>query len=92
MIQSRLQRRLQRQVLRLREGLADPARLGIGGWSYGGILTNYVITRTGRFKAAMSGASEVNYLSNYGHDHYQYEWEAELGLPWRNVQRWLQQA
>ncbi len=47
-------------------GVADPERLGVGGWSYGGILTNYVITKTGRFKAATSGASEVNYLANYG--------------------------
>ena len=45
-------------------GVADPQRLGVGGWSYGGILTNYVITQTDRFRAAISGASEVNYLSN----------------------------
>jgi dipeptidyl aminopeptidase/acylaminoacyl peptidase len=70
-------------------GVADPDRLGVGGWSYGGILTNYVITKTGRFKAAISGASEANYLSNYGTDHYQYEWETELGLPWQNVERWV---
>jgi dipeptidyl aminopeptidase/acylaminoacyl peptidase len=70
-------------------GVADPERLGVGGWSYGGILTDYVITKTGRFKAAISGASEANYLSNYGTDHYQYEWETELGLPWRNVERWV---
>jgi dipeptidyl aminopeptidase/acylaminoacyl peptidase len=71
------------------QGVADPDRVGVGGWSYGGILTNYVITKTGRFKAATSGASEVNYLANYGHDHYQYEWETELGLPWRNTDLWL---
>jgi len=70
-------------------GVADPDRLGVGGWSYGGILTNYVITKTGRFKAAISGASEVNYTANYGHDHYQLEWEAELGLPWENPDLWL---
>lgn len=70
-------------------GVADPERLGVGGWSYGGILTNYVITKTGRFKAATSGASEVNYLANYGHDHYQYEWETELGLPWENTDLWI---
>ena len=70
-------------------GIADPERLGVGGWSYGGILTNYVITKTGRFKAATSGASEVNYLSNYGTDHYQKEWEAELGLPWKNMDLWV---
>jgi dipeptidyl aminopeptidase/acylaminoacyl peptidase len=70
-------------------GVADPERLGVGGWSYGGILTNYVIIRTGRFKAAISGASEVNYLSNYGTDHYQRQWEGELGLPWRTTDLWI---
>ena len=70
-------------------GVADPDRLGVGGWSYGGILTNYVITKTGRFKAAISGASEVNYTANYGHDHYQRVWEDELGLPWENTDLWI---
>jgi dipeptidyl aminopeptidase/acylaminoacyl peptidase len=69
-------------------GVADPDRLGVGGWSYGGILTDYVITKTGRFKAAISGASEANYFANYGTDHYQYEWETELGLPWKNQELW----
>jgi dipeptidyl aminopeptidase/acylaminoacyl peptidase len=73
-------------------GVADGDRLGVGGWSYGGILTDYVITKTGRFKAAVSGASEANYFSNYGTDHYQYEWETELGLPWRNVDRWVKMS
>jgi len=72
----------------IRQGYADPNRLGVGGWSYGGILTNYVITQTDRFKAAISGASEVLYVANYGHDHYQYEWEKELGLPWENRELW----
>jgi dipeptidyl aminopeptidase/acylaminoacyl peptidase len=70
-------------------GVADPDRLGVGGWSYGGILTDHVITKTDRFKAATSGASEVNYLANYGTDHYQKEWEAELGLPWKNPEGWM---
>jgi len=69
-------------------GYSDPDRLGVGGWSYGGILTNYVITQTDRFKGAISGASEVLYVANYGHDHYQYEWEKELGLPWENRELW----
>lgn len=70
------------------EGYSDPERLGVGGWSYGGILTNYVITQTDRFAGAITGASEVNYVANYGHDHYQQEWEAELGLPWENREGW----
>ena len=70
-------------------GVADPDRLGVGGWSYGGILTNYVITKSTRFKAAIAGASESNYLADYGTDHYQYEWETELGLPWKNSDYWM---
>lgn len=70
-------------------GVADPDRLGVGGWSYGGILTDHVISKTTRFKAAISGASEFNYLANYGTDHYQRQWEAELGLPWQNPQLWM---
>lgn len=69
------------------QGWADPDRMGVGGWSYGGILTNYVITQTGRFKGAISGASEVLYIANYGHDHYQQYWERELGLPWEGDNR-----
>jgi dipeptidyl aminopeptidase/acylaminoacyl peptidase len=72
----------------LARGWTDPQRLGVGGWSYGGILTNYVITQSDRFAGAISGASEVLYAANYGHDHYQYEWEAELGLPWEHRDLW----
>ena len=70
-------------------GVADPDRLGVGGWSYGGILTDHVISKTTRFKAAISGASEFNYLANYGNDHYQRQWEAELGLPWQQPEAWM---
>ena len=70
------------------QGIADPNKLGVGGWSYGGILTNYVITKSTRFKAAISGASEALMRSNYGHDQYQQGWEIELGLPWENAVAW----
>lgn len=71
----------------LAQGWGDPERMGVGGWSYGGILTNYVITQTHRFRGAISGASEVLYIANYGHDHYQWYWEHELGLPWEGDNR-----
>lgn len=71
----------------IEQGWADRDRLGVGGWSYGGILTNYVITQTERFHGAITGASEVLYIANYGHDHYQRQWEAELGLPWEDDNR-----
>jgi dipeptidyl aminopeptidase/acylaminoacyl peptidase len=63
-------------------GYSDPDRLAVGGWSYGGILTDHVITKTNRFKAAYTGASESLYITDYGHDQYQLWWEGELGLPW----------
>jgi dipeptidyl aminopeptidase/acylaminoacyl peptidase len=71
-------------------GLVDGDRLGVGGWSYGGILTNYVITQTTRFKAASSGASLGLVPANYGHDQYQLMYELEFGLPWENRERWAE--
>ena len=71
------------------QGLADPARLGVGGWSYGGILTNYVIAQDQRFKAAVSGASIANVLAGYGTDQYVREYEVELGVPWKAVDTWV---
>jgi dipeptidyl aminopeptidase/acylaminoacyl peptidase len=70
-------------------GVAHPARLGVGGWSYGGMLTNYVIASDSRFRAAVSGAGMGNMLGGYGVDHYQREWEAELGLPWDTTALWM---
>ncbi len=60
-------------------GLADPDRLGIGGWSYGGILTNYAIATDQRFKAAISGAGSSNQISMYGTDMYVQQYERSSG-------------
>lgn len=73
----------------VQKGLADPNRLGVGGWSYGGILTNVVIAKDTRFKSASSGASISNTLAGYGTDMYIREYEMELGLPWKNLDTWL---
>lgn len=70
-------------------GIADPARLAVGGWSYGSMLTNYVITHDNRFKAAISGAGTGNILGNYGVDQYALEYDLELGKPWKNTERYL---
>jgi len=70
------------------QAYADPDRLGVGGWSYGGILTNYVITKTDRFKGAISGASLGLVAANYGHDHYQKWYELEFGPPMMNREVW----
>ena len=71
------------------QGLADPARLGVGGWSYGGIMTDQVIARDQRFKAAVSGASIGNVLAGYGTDQYIRDYETELGTPWKNTDVYL---
>ena len=47
-------------------GIADPNRLGIGGWSYGGYMSEWAITQTNVFKAAVSGAGLSNLVSEYG--------------------------
>lgn len=65
-------------------GVADPERIGVGGWSYGGILTNYMIASDARIKAAVSGAGMSNFLGGYGADQYALEYEFEVGLPWRD--------
>ncbi|HEX6316348.1 MAG TPA: S9 family peptidase [Gemmatimonadaceae bacterium] len=65
-------------------GVADSTRLGIGGWSYGGILTNYTIATTTRFKAATSGAGSSLQSTMYGTDQYIYQWDTEIGQPWNN--------
>ena len=70
-------------------GIADADRLGVGGWSYGGILTNYVIASDQRFKAATSGAGASNFLAGYGTDQYIRDYEMELGKPWEKPDAWM---
>ncbi|MHB8054726.1 MAG: S9 family peptidase [Candidatus Aminicenantales bacterium] len=73
----------------VRKGVADPDRLGLGGWSYGGILTNYTIATDGRFKAAVSGAGSSNQIAMYGGDQYVLQYDNELGPPWRNPETYI---
>lgn len=73
----------------VKTGAADPTRLGIGGWSYGGILTDYTIATTPRFKAAISGAGSALQLSMYGTDQYVSQYNLELGPPWKSQDLWI---
>jgi len=73
----------------IRLGVADPEKLGIGGWSYGGILTDYTIATDKRFKAAISGAGSANQLSMYGSDQYALQYNNEIGPPWKNLNTWM---
>ena len=67
-------------------GIADKGRLAVAGWSYGGILTDYLIASDNRFKAAVSGAGMANFFAGYGADQYVREYEYELGTPWKNAE------
>ncbi len=74
------------------KGLADAKRLGIGGWSYGGINTNFAIASDTRFAAAFSGASASNYIAGYGTDQYIWQYENEIGLPWESPDAYLRMS
>jgi dipeptidyl aminopeptidase/acylaminoacyl peptidase len=71
------------------KGIADPARLGIGGWSYGGMLTDYTIASDSRFKVAMAGAGIGNELGVYGVDQYVSQYNNEIGPPWKSLDTWI---
>lgn len=47
-------------------GVADPDKLAVMGWSYGGYMTAWTVTQTGRFRAAAIGAGITNHVSMYG--------------------------
>jgi dipeptidyl aminopeptidase/acylaminoacyl peptidase len=65
------------------QGIADPNRLGVMGWSNGGYLTNCCITKTTRFKAASSGAGIVDAVMEWGaNDEPAYAMNFQQGLPW----------
>ena len=66
-------------------GKIDEDKMGVGGWSYGGILTDYTIASTDRFKAATSGAGMGNLLGFYGIDQYILQYQDELGPPWKKL-------
>jgi dipeptidyl aminopeptidase/acylaminoacyl peptidase len=67
----------------IKVGVADPDRLGVGGWSYGGILTDYMIASDHRLKAATSGAGVAFPIALYGVDQYVIQYDNEIGPPWK---------
>ncbi|MDO6429814.1 S9 family peptidase [Flavitalea sp. BT771] len=73
----------------VKQGIADPDKLGVGGWSYGGILTDYLIAADTRFKAATSGAGTGFTLSLYGVDRYVNQYNNEIGAPWKSIDKYL---
>jgi len=74
-------------------GIADPEHLAIAGYSYGGYMTNWLITQTTRFKAAMTGAGAVEHAGNWGNDDTTFDDAYFLGgRPWEAQQRYHDEA
>jgi len=77
----------------VKDGYADPDRLAIGGYSYGGYLTNWLITQTTRFKAAVTGAGAVEHAANWGNDDETWDDGWYLGgQPWEDPELYQSEA
>jgi dipeptidyl aminopeptidase/acylaminoacyl peptidase len=77
----------------IKDGIADPDHLTIGGYSYGGYMTNWLITQTTRFKAAVTGAGAVEHIGNWGNDDSNADDAYFLGgRPWEAPQRYHDEA
>lgn len=77
----------------VKDGVADPDHLTIGGYSYGGYMTNWLITQTTRFKAAVSGAGAVEHAANWGNDDLTFDdaWFLS-GTPWEKPELYQSEA
>jgi dipeptidyl aminopeptidase/acylaminoacyl peptidase len=77
----------------VKDGIADPDHLTVGGYSYGGYMTNWLITQTTRFKAAVTGAGAVEHIGNWGNDDTTFDDAYFLGgRPWEAQQRYHDEA
>jgi dipeptidyl aminopeptidase/acylaminoacyl peptidase len=77
----------------VKDGTADPDHLTIGGYSYGGYMTNWLITQTTRFKAAVTGAGAVEHAANWGNDDLTWDdaWYLS-GAPWEKPEIYQSEA
>ncbi len=77
----------------VKDGIADADHLAVGGYSYGGYMTNWLITQTTRFKAAVTGAGAVENVGNWGNDDTTFDDAYSLGgRPWEAAQRYHDEA
>jgi dipeptidyl aminopeptidase/acylaminoacyl peptidase len=87
-------RDIMRGVDRLvRQGVADPERLGVMGWSYGGYMTSWIVSQTDRFQAASMGAGLSNLVSMYGTtDIPEFMASHFGGRPWEDMREYLRHS
>ena len=77
----------------VKDGIANPNQLTVGGYSFGGYLTNWLITQTTRFKAAVTGAGAVENVANWGNDDDAFDDAYFLGgLPWEKPDRYRSES
>ena len=77
----------------VKDGTADPDLLSLGGYSYGGYMTNWLITQSTRWKAAVTGAGAVEHVGNWGNDDTTFDDAYFLGgRPWEAAQRYHDEA
>jgi dipeptidyl aminopeptidase/acylaminoacyl peptidase len=77
----------------VKDGIADPDHLAIGGYSYGGYMTNWLITQTTRFRSAVTGAGAVEHAANWGNDDETWDDAWYLGgRPWENPDLYQSEA
>ena len=70
-------------------GVADPDRLALGGWASGGMAANQLLTRSSRFAAAVTGASNTSLEAAYGDGDFGIQWTSLLGTPpWESPEVW----
>ena len=77
----------------VKDGIADPTHLALGGYSYGGYLTDWLITQSTRWKAAVTGAGAVENVADWGNDDTTFDDAYFLGgQPWEAPQRYHDEA
>ena len=75
------------------DGIADPAHLAIGGYSAGAYLTNWLITQTTRFRAAVTGGGAVEHVADWGGDDTTFDDTYYFGgQPWEKPQRYIDEG
>ncbi|HKW18885.1 MAG TPA: prolyl oligopeptidase family serine peptidase [Terriglobales bacterium] len=77
----------------IKDGIADPDHLVIGGYSYGGYMTNWLITQSTQWKAAVTGAGAVEHIANWGNDDTTFDDAYFLGgRPWEAPRQYHDEA
>jgi dipeptidyl aminopeptidase/acylaminoacyl peptidase len=76
----------------VQRGIADPGRLAVKGWSYGGYSTSWIIGHTNRFKVAAYGAGDTNLVSYYGTASMNPGFDLMNEAPYESFAKWFERS